>query len=139
MTKSDRLDQILLSKGWVTESQIAHALKQQRAIGEPFGSTLVVFGFITETQLAEALAEQYGTPKWDPQTAVVERKGPIVGAVTFPGRVPEAVKPPNGINSDCKERLYAGLGLDGAGIPAIPKLFHKTTKNLKIPVLWAGS
>jgi CheY-like chemotaxis protein len=74
MTKSERLDQILLRKGWVTETQIAHALKQQKGIGEPFGSTLVVFGFITETQLAEALAEQYGTPKWDPQTAVVERR-----------------------------------------------------------------
>ena len=74
MTKFDRLDQILLSKGWVTETQIAHALRQQKGIGEPFGSTLVVFGFLTETQLAEALAEQYGTPKWDPQTAVVERR-----------------------------------------------------------------
>ena len=33
MTKSDRLDQILLRKGWVTETQIAHALKQQKGIG----------------------------------------------------------------------------------------------------------
>ncbi|GAB4315393.1 MAG: hypothetical protein Kow0074_02960 [Candidatus Zixiibacteriota bacterium] len=72
MSKSERLDTILIRRGWVTESQAFQALMEQERLGHPFGSTLVLLGFISERQLAEALAEQFGTPAWDPETAVVE-------------------------------------------------------------------
>ncbi len=72
MSKTERLDTILLRKGWVTDNQVFQALMEQERLGHPFGSTLVLLGFISEGQLAEALAEQYGTPSWDPETAVVE-------------------------------------------------------------------
>lgn len=71
--KTDRLDNILIRRGWVTETQIFQALMEQERRHEPFGSTLVLMGYLTETQLAEALAIQFDTPVWDPQTAVVER------------------------------------------------------------------
>ncbi len=134
MTKTDRLDQILLRKGWITESQIAHALKQQRAIGEPFGSTLVVFGFITETQLAEALAEQYGTPKWDPQTAIVERKAldifdeswvrehgilPLSFDATL-GRLEIALTDPE--NTDLLTEIRARSGAESIVVAVVPKI-----------------
>lgn len=72
MRKGDRLDVVLLRRGWVSEAQITQALEVQRRSGGRFGSVLVQLGFLTETQLAEALAEQYSMPKWDPLTAVVE-------------------------------------------------------------------
>ncbi|MEW5874835.1 MAG: DUF4388 domain-containing protein [Candidatus Zixiibacteriota bacterium] len=71
--KTDRLDNILTRRGWVTDAQVFQALMEQERRREPFGSTMVLMGYLTETQLAEALAIQYGTPVWDPQTAVVER------------------------------------------------------------------
>ncbi len=72
MKNSDRLDEILLRHGWVTEAQIIKTLNEQRNSGERFGSIMVRMGYLSESQLSEALAEQYGTPVWDPETAIVE-------------------------------------------------------------------
>ncbi|MEW5700889.1 MAG: DUF4388 domain-containing protein [Candidatus Zixiibacteriota bacterium] len=70
MMKGERLDAILLRRGWVTEKQILQGLRQQQRTGIRWGSALVQLGIINETRLAEALAEQYDTPIWDPATAV---------------------------------------------------------------------
>jgi CheY-like chemotaxis protein len=70
MRKTQRLDTILKRRGWVSDAQIQRGLQQQHRGGRRWGSTLVELGIITETQLAEALAEQFGSPVWDPITAI---------------------------------------------------------------------
>ena len=56
----ERLDQILLRKGLVTEDQIRRALLRQKSHRGPLGSHLMYCRFITEKDLVLALAEQFG-------------------------------------------------------------------------------
>jgi CheY-like chemotaxis protein len=56
----ERLDQILLRKGLVTEEQIRQALLRQKSHRGPLGSHLMYYKFITEEDLVSALAEQFG-------------------------------------------------------------------------------
>ncbi len=55
-----RLDEILLQEGLVSEEQIEAALKQQRDTGGRFGSHLLNSGALDETKLVKALARQMG-------------------------------------------------------------------------------
>ena len=59
---NERLDQILLRKGLVTEDQIRQALLRQKSHRGPLGSHLLYYKFITERDLVLALAEQFGVP-----------------------------------------------------------------------------
>jgi hypothetical protein len=72
VTPRKRLDEILLRHGWVTEAQLVQALGEQKDNGGRLGTALVQLGYLSESQLAEALAEQFGTPVWDPETAILE-------------------------------------------------------------------
>ncbi len=56
----ERLDQILLRKGLVTEDQIKQALLRQKSHRGPLGSHLMYYKFITEKDLVLALGEQFG-------------------------------------------------------------------------------
>jgi hypothetical protein len=56
----ERLDQILLRKGLVSEDQIKQALLRQKSHRGPLGSHLLYYKFITEKDLVLALGEQFG-------------------------------------------------------------------------------
>ena len=56
----ERLDQILLRKGLVTEEQIREALLRQKSQPGPLGSHLMYYKHITERDLVKALGEQFG-------------------------------------------------------------------------------
>jgi len=56
----ERLDQILLRKGLVTEEQIKQALLRQKSHPGPLGSHLMYYKYITEKDLVMALGEQFG-------------------------------------------------------------------------------
>jgi hypothetical protein len=60
--KAERLDQILLRLGYVTEEEIKQALMRQKAQGGRLGSHLLYFKFLTPDQLLHALSEQFGLP-----------------------------------------------------------------------------
>ncbi len=55
-----RIGDLLVDEGLVTEEQIAAALAEQRDTGERLGKLLVASGTITEAQLVSVLARQYG-------------------------------------------------------------------------------
>jgi DNA-binding response OmpR family regulator len=57
--KEERLDEILLRMGYVTEENIGHALMRQKAHGGRLGSHLLYFKFISEGELVQALSAQY--------------------------------------------------------------------------------
>ena len=60
-----RLGEVLLAKGLITEEQLARALAAQRGAPAPIGSVLVNQGAIQEDHLTEALSAHYGFPVAD--------------------------------------------------------------------------
>lgn len=64
MSPGRQLGQILLESGFVTEEQIAIALKEQEKTGELLGSVLFGLGFLNQRNLFRALsAMQEGSPR----------------------------------------------------------------------------
>ena len=60
-----RLGHVLVSRGVVTESQVAAALKAQAGSGKRLGEVLVDIGALDERGLADALADFFGMPVTD--------------------------------------------------------------------------
>src|ERR1700722_5538464 len=60
-----RLGHVLISRGVVTESQVAAALKAQAGSGKRLGEGLVDIGALDERGLADALADFFGMPVTD--------------------------------------------------------------------------
>ena len=60
-----RLGHVLVSRGVVTESQVAAALKAQTGSGKRLGEVLVDIGALDERGLADALADFFGMPVTD--------------------------------------------------------------------------
>jgi hypothetical protein len=57
-----RLGDLLVSKGYITEQQLAAALVEGRSSGERLGRVLVRNGWTYEQELARALSEQWALP-----------------------------------------------------------------------------
>jgi general secretion pathway protein E len=62
--KAPQLGDILVTRGLVSETDIARQLDNGRAKGQPLGMTLVQQGLITEEDLLQALSELFGLPYW---------------------------------------------------------------------------
>ena len=60
-----RLGHVLVSRGVVTETQVAAALKAQAGSGKRLGEVLVDIGALDERGLADALADFFGMPVTD--------------------------------------------------------------------------
>ncbi len=57
-----QLGELLVHKGVLTETQLEHALAEQRNSGAPLGEILVRLGFSKGATIANALADQHGGP-----------------------------------------------------------------------------
>src|SRR6266550_2502345 len=62
---SDKLGEILLREGLITQDQLKKALLEQKNTGMRLGYTLVKLGFIEETEISKMLARQYRMPAVD--------------------------------------------------------------------------
>jgi len=60
-----KLGEILLSSGFITDTQLKAALSEQQIWGGRLGTHLVNMGMITEDQLVEAISEQLEIPSID--------------------------------------------------------------------------
>jgi hypothetical protein len=56
------LGQIMLDRGWITESQLQQAIERQQQLGGRLGTCLLELGFIDEQFLLQALSDQLGAP-----------------------------------------------------------------------------
>jgi type IV pilus assembly protein PilB len=65
LPKVDRIGELLLTNGVVTQAQLAQAIEIQRTSGGRLGRVLVDMNAINEAQLARGLAEQWGLPYTD--------------------------------------------------------------------------
>ncbi|MBN1141716.1 MAG: DUF4388 domain-containing protein [Deltaproteobacteria bacterium] len=66
MNNENRIDQILIGLGYVTEEQIKNAVRKQRLLGGRIGTQLLKNGDVTEEELAEALSIQLQVPAFKP-------------------------------------------------------------------------
>jgi len=59
---SNRLGELLVRNGLITDDQLVKALGEQQSTGGRLGSSLVKLGFISEDELSAFLSKQYGVP-----------------------------------------------------------------------------
>lgn len=69
-----RLGEILIDKGYITDSQLIEALAESKKGGMPLGSALYKLGFITMDQLKETLGKQQGYETVDADQLKVQEK-----------------------------------------------------------------
>jgi len=62
---TDRLGDILVREGLITQDQLKKALLEQKSSGMRLGYTLVKLGYIEETEVTKMLARQYRMPAVD--------------------------------------------------------------------------
>ena len=67
-----RLGQILIARGALSEDQLRIALHEQTRRDQPIGRLLVALGFVPEKRLCEALAENLGAPLADLANTVAD-------------------------------------------------------------------
>jgi hypothetical protein len=69
-----RLGDLLISKGFITQEQLAQALVEGKETGEVLGRVLVRHRAIFESELARVLAEQWSIPYVNVGSVGVDRK-----------------------------------------------------------------
>src|SRR5205814_9033800 len=62
---ADKLGEILLREGMITQDQLKKALLEQKNTGMRLGYTLVKLGYVEETEISKMLARQYRMPAVD--------------------------------------------------------------------------
>jgi response regulator RpfG family c-di-GMP phosphodiesterase len=75
----ERLDEILIQQGLITDKDVKEALLHQKTHGGKFGSHLLYCRFVTEAQLVDALSSQLGHP------------GVVITGVKIPKNVVEMI------------------------------------------------
>ena len=70
----DKLGEILVREGLITQDQLRKALLEQKNSGMRLGYTLVKLGFIEETEVSKMLARQYRMPAVDLSRFEVDAK-----------------------------------------------------------------
>ncbi len=71
---SDKLGEILVREGLITQEQLKRALQEQKSSGMRLGYTLVKLGLIEETEVTKMLARQYRMPAVDLSRFEVDQK-----------------------------------------------------------------
>jgi type IV pilus assembly protein PilB len=70
----DRLGDLFVREGLITEAQLAQALAEGRKEGARLGFTMVKLGFVAEEELTRMLAKQYRVPAVDLEKVNVDPK-----------------------------------------------------------------
>jgi hypothetical protein len=70
-----KMGEVLVDEGLVKDDQVQEALRRQRATGENFGEILVSMGFVTESDIARTLVKQSGLPYIDASTYRINKDG----------------------------------------------------------------
>src|SRR3954470_10933126 len=70
-----KMGEVLIDEGLVKDDQVQEALRRQRATGESFGEILVSMGFVTETDIARTLVKQSGLPYLDASHYRINKDG----------------------------------------------------------------
>jgi len=74
MSRYQRLGEMLIAKGLITEADLIVALSRQSRTGMRIGQLLASGGMASEEQVAQCLAEQYDFPFVDPAHIKVDPK-----------------------------------------------------------------
>ncbi|HUR91822.1 MAG TPA: ATPase, T2SS/T4P/T4SS family [Gemmatimonadaceae bacterium] len=71
---SERIGDLLVSEGLITQEQLARAVQEQQQNGTRIGYNLIKLGFVKETDLTRALARRYRMPAVDLKNFEVDLK-----------------------------------------------------------------
>src|SRR5687767_7193101 len=72
--KSERIGDLLVSEGLITQEQLARATQEQQQNGTRIGYNLIKLGFVKETDLTRLLARRYRMPAVDLKNFEVDLK-----------------------------------------------------------------
>src|SRR5687768_1764903 len=72
--KSERLGDLLVSEGLITQEQLARAMQELQQQGTSIGYNLIKLGFVKETDLTRLLARRYRMPAVDLKNFEVDLK-----------------------------------------------------------------
>ena len=70
-----KMGEVLIDEGLLKDDQVQDALRRQRATGESFGEILVSMGFVTESDIARTLVKQSGLPYIDASRYRINKDG----------------------------------------------------------------
>lgn len=70
-----KMGEVLIDEGLVKDDQVQEALRRQRSTGESFGEILVSMGFVTESDIARTLVKQSGLPYIDASRYRINKDG----------------------------------------------------------------
>jgi type IV pilus assembly protein PilB len=73
MPERSRLGEILVRNGSITQSQLDHALAQQKELKLPLGKTLLKLNYLSDEAMRQALSLQLNVPYIDLEKVVVDR------------------------------------------------------------------
>ncbi|MGI8618177.1 MAG: GspE/PulE family protein [Gemmatimonadaceae bacterium] len=72
--KSERIGDLLVSEGLITQDQLTRAIQEQQQHGTRIGYNLIKLGFVKETDLTRLLAKRYRMPAVDLKSFEVDLK-----------------------------------------------------------------
>src|SRR5213593_1413785 len=101
---SDKLGEILLREGLITQDQLKKALLEQKNTGMRLGYTLVKLGFVEETEISKMLARQYRMPAVDLSRFEVDAKIIKLLPPTSPSSTPSCLSSARGGPSPSRSR-----------------------------------
>jgi type IV pilus assembly protein PilB len=67
-----RIGDVLISRGFITASQLNQALEEQKVSGRKVGQILIENGSVTEEQLVDAISENLSIPRISLETMVID-------------------------------------------------------------------
>ena len=70
-----KMGEVLVDEGLLKDDQVQEAVRRQRATGESFGEILVSMGFVTESDIARTLVKQSGLPYIDASRYRINKDG----------------------------------------------------------------
>src|SRR5438552_13588654 len=101
---SDKLGEILLREGLITQDQLKKALLEQKNTGMRLGYTLVKLGFVEETEISKMLARQYRMPAVDLSRFEVDARSSSCSPPTSPSSTPSCPSSARGGPSRSRSR-----------------------------------
>lgn len=132
--KRRRLGELLMDAGLITETQLRHALSEQRRWGGRLGRTLLELGYVNEAAMAEALSKQLRLPAIDLDTAELPPEAPRWLRFDIAERY--GVFP---LQSDAKQKVLRIATADPTNAETLQALTFYTGMRVELTVASAGA
>lgn len=125
----ERLGELLLRSGVLTQAQLVAALRDHARTGVRLGQILVDHGMVEEATLYDALSKMTGLERFNLRTAILERTA--LGFVTAEWAAEHGVVP---FKVDSAQRVLQAAVLDPTNLKPIDELAFRSGMRVKMLV-----